>query len=341
MKILIVTKNWIGDLLFQLPAIEAICRHYSEAEITCVVPSRCKEMLSGNEMIANILVFDERKEHKKIIDRIRFIRDLRKEKWEKVFLFHPSKTRALIMLLAGVERRIGFDLKKGSFLTDKIKAPSEPMHQVDYFLKLIEGVGIKPEKRKYSLSVSYNDESQAKGILKESKIQPNQFVCFHLGANWEPKRWPIENFARLAELLFKQTNFQIVVTGAERDSILALALQKLVPSEKLRVFTGKTSLNLLAAVFKQAAFVVSGDSGPMHIAVAVGTKNVALFGPTDPALTGPRGIGDSIVISYVPSGYRVPFYDQALPKDGWLGKISAEQVFEQIRLKGWLINERV
>lgn len=335
MKILIVTKNWIGDLLFQLPAIETICRYYPYAEVTCVVPSRCKEMLSGHEMLSNILVFDERKEHKRIVDRVRFILELRKEKWDKVFLFHPSKTRALIMLLAGAQSRIGFDLRKGCFLTEKVKTPSEPIHQVDYFLKLIEGVGVATNDRKYRLTVPYNDEVAAQKILKENKIQLNQFVCFHLGANWEPKRWPVENFAELAKLLFQQTKLQIVVTGAEGDSILALALQKLVDSDKLKIFTGKTSLNLLAAVFKQAAFVVSGDSGPMHIAAAVGTRNIALFGPTDPTLTGPRGIGESVVISYVPEGYQVPYYDQALPEEGWLGKISAEQVFEQIKSKGW------
>ena len=340
MKILIVTKNWIGDLLFQLPAIEAICKHYPYAAITCVVPSRCKEMLISHSMIRNVIVFDERKEHKSLFKRFQFIFELRKEKWDKVFLFHPSKTRALIMLFAGVKQRIGFAIKKGCFLTDKIEVPLEPMHQVDYFLKLIEGAGIETEIKKYSLAVSHQDEFEAKKMLEENRIQLNQFVCFHLGANWEPKRWPIDNFAKLAELLIQQTNFMIVVTGAENDRLLAIALQKQIDSEKVKIFTGKTSLSVLAAIFKYSAFVVSGDSGPMHIAAAVGSKNVALFGPTDPFLTGPRGVGESIVISYIPKGYTVPFYDQKLPEEGWLGKISAEQVFKEVKMKGWLENEQ-
>ncbi len=100
--------------------------------------------------------------------------------------------------------------------------------------------------------------------------------------------------------------------------------------------TGRTGLGEAAAIFKKASFVVSGDSGPMHIASGVGTRVLALFGPTDPVLTGPRGVGENAVLSHVPEGYSVPWYGENFPEGGWLAGIAPEKVLETLREKGWL-----
>jgi ADP-heptose:LPS heptosyltransferase len=93
---------------------------------------------------------------------------------------------------------------------------------------------------------------------------------------------------------------------------------------------GKTSLRVSACIYKDAVCLVTGDSGPMHIASGVGARVVSIFGPTDPDLTGPRGVGENITLQYVPSGYSVPFFGKKLPEDGWLSRITPDEVFEAV-----------
>ena len=150
MRILVVMKNWLGDLLFQLPAIEIIKKRYPNAEITCIAPKRCAEILKANPLITETIIFDEKKEHKSWFTRLMFIRELKKRgPWDEGYLFHRSRTRAFILFAAGIKKRYGYGNKRKLFLTRSIKEPKRSMHHVDYFVKLMEELGYGKEY-KYS-----------------------------------------------------------------------------------------------------------------------------------------------------------------------------------------------
>ncbi|MBN1688201.1 MAG: lipopolysaccharide heptosyltransferase II [Candidatus Omnitrophica bacterium] len=334
MKILIVMKNWLGDILFQIPALEAIQKRYPEAEIVCMAPLRCSEILKGHPAIDRVIVFDEKKEHRSIFSRMRFLSALRKEKWDKGFLFHRSRTRAILLWLAGVKERIGYQAKRRFFLTHAITEPEGLIHQTDYFLELLRRAGFTdlPDER-YCFCFTDEDQESGKRFLQEHQL--HRFICFHLGANWEPKRWPPAHFAHLADLIAEKWGLRVVLTGTGQDEILLQEFMKHIKKAGIVSLVGKTNLGELGAIFQQALFVVSGDSGPMHIASGVGTRVVALFGPTDPSITGPRGIGESAVLSYVPEGYQVPWYGKKIPKGGWLSNITPEQVINEIEKRQW------
>jgi lipopolysaccharide heptosyltransferase II len=337
MKILIVTKNWIGDVLFQMPAVEAIRVCYPEAEIACVAPKRCREILEANPAVNRVILFDEKKEQRSIWEKLRFVFQLRQERWDQAYLFHRSRTRALLAALGGVKERIGYARGRSWFLTKAVPEPKIPMHHADYFLHLLAETGIPCRLGSpYRFYYSPKAEESARGILQKHHLLPKSFACFHLGANWEPKRWPPLHFAQLAQRIHQRWGLEIAVTGSNRDLSLAEEMKKDVGGFQLISLVEKTSLEELGAVYKDAAFVVTGDSGPMHIASGVGTPVVALFGPTDPNLTGPRGAGDQIVLHYVPQGYRVPWYGKTLPKEGWLSFIQPEEVIKAIEEKGWM-----
>jgi len=146
--------------------------------------------------------------------------------------------------------------------------------------------------------------------------------------------------ARLAGLLIERLGCKIVLTGSERDESIAESIQGQVPEgtgtcpwvkgEGVLSLCGRTSLGVLGAVYKRAEFVVSSDSGPLHIASGVGTPVVALFGPTSPVLTGPRGTGKKTILQFVPEGYSIPWKGKVLPERGWMERISPEEVFEKI-----------
>lgn len=339
MKIIVFMKNWVGDTFFQFPAIRLIHEKYPQAQITCIAPPRCRELLLANPDISEVIEFDEKSTHRSWLKRLAFICDLRSRgPWDEGYLFHRSKTRAMILTLAGVKKRFGYGKGRSFWLTQACAEPAVNLHHVDYFLELMRGCGYSiPQGMGYALPVSASAQEKANELLAQTEISgKNHFVCFHLGANWEPKRWPPVCFAALADLIHDAWKIPVIVTGGVNDQILFERMQPFVRRARVFSLIGKTTLDSLAALYAQAAFVVSGDSGPMHVAASVGVPTVALFGPTSPALTGPRGKGDSLVLSHVPEGFSAPFFGSVEVASKWLEEIYPQQVFEAIQKKGWI-----
>ena len=332
MKILIFTKNWLGDVLFELPAIQALRDNFPEAKITALAPERCQEILRPVPFLDEVKIFDERKSERSIFSKVRFVAWLRREKFDQVFLFHRSFTRVLLARLGGVPERIGYETsKRKSMLTKAVPVPRRPLHQVDYFLVLLKWAGLKVKfGAEYQFFTTPEEETEAERVPQENDLGTKGFVAFHVGANWGPKRWPAAHFARLADLLIEKFDCKIVLTGSQEDELIAREIMEKIHSARIVSLCGKTSLGTLGALYRRAAFVVSSDSGPMHIASGVGAPVVALFGPTCPRLTGPRGTGKKVVLQYVPEGCSIPWKGKGLPPGGWMEGISPEAVLKKI-----------
>lgn len=333
MRIIVFMKNWLGDILFQVPALQLIRKNYPDAEIVCAAPARCLPILTSQPAVNRVFIFDEKSDHRFFPKRIAFAFQLRSESWDQGYLFHSSRTRSLLLALGGVKDRIGYSSDRKFLLTRAVPEPATPMHQVDYFLNLLEKAGLgKADDRRYQFYFSETDRQYAEENIERFGL--SRYACFHLGANWEHKRWPVPHFAKLADMIWAKWQLPIVVTGGSSDLALARNLTELIQKARIVTMTAQTTLGQLGAIFKGSRFVVSGDSGPMHIASGVGARVACIFGPTDPDLTGPRGIGESVVLKYVPRGYSVPYVGE-IPKEGWLTKIFPETVFQALESKGW------
>ncbi len=332
MKILIVTKNWLGDILFEVPAIEALRENFPSAHLVAAAPERCQEILEALPFLTGVRVFDERASERSVFAKLRFVAWLRREKFDKVFLFHRSFTRAFLTALGGVPERIGYETpRRKAILTAAVPPPDRPVHQVDYFLILLKWAGLRVKfGAEYQFLFRPEDEKKASEILERNRLRAKAFIAFHVGANWEPKRWPAGHFARLADLIDENFGLPVVLTGSSEDEKMAQEILRRAHRARPVSICGQTSLRELGAFYEKAAFVVSSDSGPLHIASGVGTPVVALFGPTAPYLTGPRGTGKKVVIHYVPKGFPVPWVGTALPNGGWMEKIEPELVLQKI-----------
>lgn len=334
-RILIVTKNWLGDILFEFPAIASIQQAFPDAWISCLAPKRCHALLLSHPAVKEVISYDEKNEHRNFFKRFSVLRQIRKQSWDYGFLFHRSRSRAFLLWFGGVKNRIGYRSNRAFLLTHPVREPREKLHHVDYFLSMLTASGlVRKTVTEYQLPVKAEAEENVRKLLESKKV--SGYVCFHLGANWEQKRWPVQHFAALGEHLAGKTGLKILITGGGGDRALGELFLKQAQRIEPVSLVGQTSLDDLAVLFKNAQFVVSADSGPMHVASAVGAKVAALFGPTDPALTGPRGVGESLIISYVPEGYRVPWYGKRFPPEGWMVCLRPETVFEAIEKKGWL-----
>ncbi|MDD4012616.1 MAG: lipopolysaccharide heptosyltransferase II [Candidatus Omnitrophica bacterium] len=288
-KILIFELNWLGDILFSFPLLKALRWSFPEAYISCAVVPRYADLLANNPWISDIHILSDDNGLCSIGEKMAFTRLIAGEKYDTCILLKPSSSKASIAALAGIPRRIGFSGKRSN-LTTEVEPPSGIVHRADQLLALGGALGIHFADGTYEYFVNEEYEEKASALLHRMARGGGRLVVFNTGGNWGPKRWPPEYFIRLAGMLLERfSDIEIVLPGAAKD--LKTAQSIIAETGQMRCYTvaGRTDLGELAALFKLSSLVVSADSGPMHLASAVGTPLVALFGPTSHALTGPRG----------------------------------------------------
>lgn len=329
-KILIVNVNWVGDVLFSTPFIRAVREHYPGSYIACLLHPRCIDILEGNPRLDEIIIYDEDLSHKSLLGKLKLINILRKKKFDTAFILHKSFTKALITMLAGIRERIGYPTKnRGILLTKVIEEPADNPHKVEHFLNLARAVGINSSNRAYEFFIKDSDRNYIRAFLqKNGVIDPDFLVAICPGGNWDPKRWPKENFARLSDILIERFGAKVVISGAKKDIKLAEAIKALMKGKAITA-CGETTLKQLGALLEMADLVIANDTGPMHIASAMKTKLIALFGPTSPDITGPYGGGDCRVI-FKNFSCEAPCYDVACNDNRCMAEIAVEDVLKEV-----------
>jgi heptosyltransferase II len=330
-RILIVNVNWLGDVLFSTPLIRAVRQRFPDAHIGCMVVPRCKDILESNPRLNEIIIYDEDGRHKGLLGKLSLISSLRSKKFDTAILLHRSFTRACMVFLAGISRRIGYHMPKRSFLlTENVNLPDRETHRVDFFLNLGKSLEISSADKNYEFFISDEHRQNIKRVFgKEGIGDKDTVIVINAGGNWEPKRWPKENFAKLADELAKGFGARIVITGAKKDLGLAEYIASLM-RKRPYISCGRTSLKELAAIFERADLVISNDSGPMHIAVSMGAKTIALFGPTSPQITGPIGKGPFIILQK-DVGCEIPCYDLSCGDYKCMEAITVADVLEAVK----------
>lgn len=298
-RILIFNVNWLGDVLFSSATIRNIRRNYPDSFIACVIPSRCYPVLKDNPYLDEVIIFDEKDRHKGMLAKLNFVSLLKSKKFDTVFLLHRSFSRALICRLAGINQRIGHYTKKRAFLlTKKIIPPKkDSLHRIDYYLDIIEKAGLRVEDRYLDFFFSPLDENHVEVFLNRNSIGKNDFiVALNPGGNWMLKRWPAEYWAQLADKLIREMKAKVIITGSASDLALAGQIKKMMQEAPL-VACGVFNIKQLGAFAKRADLFVTADTGPLHIANAVGAKRIiAIFGPTATEVTGPYPPANAVVL---------------------------------------------
>lgn len=317
------------------PAIRAIRRSYPSGFLACLVPPRCREVLVGNPHLDAVLLFDERGADRGPLGWLKLIRLLKPYHFDTAFLFHRSFTRTLCVTLAGVPKRIGYTTwKRRGLLTTPTPMPAkDTVHKVDLALRVVEAGGIPADGRSYDFVVSDADRQVARELLQAAGCQPDRpTVALHAGANWHPKRWPPKLFARLGDRLVKEHGAHVLLVGSADDRPLAEGIARRMEHPPI-LLCGQTTLPQLGALFAQVDCVISNDSGPLHVAAAVGARTIGLFGPTTPGLTGPPP-APHIKILLGSIGCPVPCYRQWCPVNLCMRQVTPERVLEVV--KEWL-----
>jgi 3-deoxy-D-manno-octulosonic-acid transferase/heptosyltransferase-1 len=350
MKILIVKLSAIGDVLHTLPALTALRRHYPDAQIDWLVEDSAADLVQGHTALNKVLVWRRREFAKllrvgKLFAAVRLflslLLSLRDTRYDLIIDFQALLKSSLWIFLARGRRKAGFgqgmEHSENShfFLNERIPAVSMEIHALDRGLRLLQALGIPDSQVLCDLTIGEEDERAAEQLLVENGVRLDQpFIAINPVAKWPTKLWAAERFRELAERLLNDGS-QVVFTGSKEDRPLIDEIACTLGSPVVRL-DGRTSLKVLAAVYRSASLVVTTDTGPMHLGAAVGTPVVALFGPTAPWRTGPYGEGHVVLRAGVSCS---PCFSKScktteFERMACMNRITVEQVVEAVARLG-------
>ena len=287
MRILITRTDRMGDVILSIPAVRNLRRVFPGAYIAFMVAAQNRGLVSEEKEIDEVIAYDKKAEHKGISANLKFAWELRKKRFDLAVALYPSNRTHLTLFASGIPRRVGYDRKLGHLLTERLPHSKQmgEKHEVDYNLEVLEfaGFDIKGADREPRVVVGEKALMKMERRVKELGVK-GPMIALHAGASCRSKMWPLERFAEAGDLLAEKYSARSVIVGeGAGPSTLAKMMR-----EKPIDFTGSLELSELAALFSMCRLVVSNDSGPAHLAAAVGAPVVVIFGRNDPGLSPKR-----------------------------------------------------
>jgi lipopolysaccharide heptosyltransferase II len=300
--ILVIRLDLIGDLVMSLPVIRTLKRTYPDAEIDLLAVPSSAAIVAVDPDLAQIIPYDPNiwRRPKALIQtknwRTAFaLRRRLKARHYDLAISVFGNWAAILAALSGAPRRVGFGQESYlGFMTDNVAGrhwdPHDHQHEVDYCLALaqVAGATITEDDRVPQLTVLSQAQQEVEQLCQQEGITADKplLACHVSSNNGQSKRWPVPYWATLLDRLIREEEANIVLIGAPNDLPLIEKITRRMHTQPINL-AGKTSLTQLAALLQRADILITGDSGPMHIAAAVGTSVIAIHGPTDPVLTGP------------------------------------------------------
>lgn len=298
-RILVVKMSSIGDVVHSLPLLDALKQRFPSSFIGWVVDRRCKDILENNPLIDRLFIFERERwgGRKKAVttpfEMAGLMGSIRKHKFQLALDPQGLFRSGFITYFSGARIRMGFSNAREMstlFYNVKVDVPEEiKLHAVDRYMLMGRKLGIETSRRVFTIETPQHSMERVDSLLAANGIRPyHRLVLVNPWARWESKRWPVEKFALLADMLNCEADTRMIVVGGRSDLEGFITIASLMKTKAVSL-VGMTSLTELAYLMKRAEILVTNDSGPMHIAAAMGTPVVAVFGPTDPSLCGPYG----------------------------------------------------
>ena len=335
-NILFLNTTAMGDTLLSTPAIRALREAFPEARITSLVSPIAKEILLNNPHIDRFIDYPGRVDLPFFLSLPRILRDLRKERFDLSIVLDSNDPEAgPFSYISGAPVRVGWQESRLSFLFNiPVRKRMEGLHVVDIKLKALEAIGIRSRGRKPEIFLTKEEELRADEILKNEGLLNGRIAGLHPFGAKRNRWWPEEYVISLSNILFKKYGFRTILFGGKEERPYAVRMAGGMKGRPF-VIAGNTGIRESAALIKRCSFFVSPDSGPMHLAQAVGTPTIALFGPTDPTFTGPTGEKSIVIRKKMDCS---PCKDYDCSHISCMKDISVEDVLgavEEMNRRGW------
>ena len=307
-RILVVKLSDIGDVLTATPALRALRESSPAARLEALVPPNSAPVLAESPLVDDVIIFDKFQydwpidafKLSSLAALVRLARHLRRQRYDCLVILHHLTTRwgtlkyAALALTSGAKVRVGLDNGRGWFLTHRVRDGGfGARHEVEYWLDVVGTIGARTEDTSLEMTIGAEDEAFANDQIPPFLSPPTRggrggcpLVAIHPGSGGYSlaRRWSAEGFAQVADALVERHGARIVLVGTPADGVSQVA--SLMRSEAVNL-EGKTTLGQLAAILKRCDLFIGADSGVMHLAAAVGTPLVAIFGPSNHKAWGP------------------------------------------------------
>jgi lipopolysaccharide heptosyltransferase II len=291
-KILVIKLRAIGDVILATPVLENLRQAFPQAQIDFLTEKPCAPIVDGHPMIHDVLVLDRRQ---KGAGRA-LIRQVRRRRYDAVFDLFGNPRSAVLTWLSGAPTRVGFLFRGRKYAYNrKVEPRGDRVHEVEFNLDALRALQIPIVSRQLHVAVNAESESFAAQFWRENNLEDRLVIGLNASGGWYTKRWPLENFAQLGDRLRRELNAVVLLLWGpgELEEMKNIAQMMQAPC----LLVPPANLKQLAALLSRLTLLVSNDSGPLHLAAAMGTQVVGIYGPTRPDLQGPWGDGQETVVN--------------------------------------------
>ena len=294
-KILLIRLSSLGDIVLTTPAIRAVRAHFRDAYIAMLVAKQSAEILRENPYLDEIITFDRRAKDKDTREMLRIIRLLRERKFTLAIDLQRKFRTGLLMAFSGAPERIG----KGRFCTVRVQEQGNK-HATAHYFDVLHAAGIPAEDQGLELFLSESERFAAAQRFDTAGVSNEQLkIGFFPGAGWKLREWMPERFAEIGDRLVQHFNANVLIFGGQKEAALVQTVANLMNAEAI-TFAGNLQIRQLTACIEKCDLFLTNDTGPMHIAAAVGTPTVSLFGPGNHTRFQPLGTQHQTIRHDVP-----------------------------------------
>ncbi|MBI4598153.1 MAG: lipopolysaccharide heptosyltransferase II [Candidatus Omnitrophica bacterium] len=300
-RILVIRLDRIGDVVLSTPVLQALRHQYPHAFIAMMVRPACNDVVQGNPYLNDVMLYEKEGRHRGAWATIRFALRLRQAQFDTAIVLHPTNRSHWIAWLAGIPVRIGYRRKCGWLLTRRMphRKHEGERHEAVYTLELLRLLGITPPEPHPVVPIHAASASRVEALLRSAGIaETDALIAVHPSASCPSKRWMPQRFAEVADRLAADHGVRICLIAGSEDAAQAALVEQVLQSPALN-FAGQLSLAELAVLLRRCRLLISNDSGPVHVAAAVGTPVVDIFGRNQRGLSprrwGPLGEGHVIL----------------------------------------------
>jgi lipopolysaccharide heptosyltransferase II len=282
-KLLVIKLRAVGDVILSTATLPNLRAAFPGATIDFLVERSCRDVIEGNEQIDNLVVFSKTRANGAMI-----LLDLRRAKYDMVIDLFGNPRSALMTFASRARYRVGYDFRGRSYAYNILVKPrGAEVHNVEFNLDALRRIGVSVTTKSPYFPLAEADREFAGREAGKLGLTGRLVIGFNPGTNRPAERWPAERFAELGALLASRLGARICVFWGPGEKPLADAIAERIG--EAAVVAPPTSLKQLGAMFERCSLVVSNDTGPMHIAAALGVPTVGIFGPVNPLLQGPWG----------------------------------------------------
>jgi lipopolysaccharide heptosyltransferase II len=286
-NIIVIKPRAIGDVLLSTAVLPNLRREFDDARIDFLAESFASPVLQDNPFVDDVVTYDTRNE-----SSLSIILKVRRKRYDLVIDLFSNPRTAVITMLSGAKYRVGFPFKWRRLAYNIIVPPrSGSVHNVEFNLDALRRIGIPVETQSPSFFLDSESERFAADFMSAANLASGSFISFNIGGGWATKRWPAEKFVELSKIIGSTIHQPVVVLYGPSEEKEAEGICR----SSGAILAPQTSLKQMGALLKSSRLLVTNDSGPMHIAAALGVPTLAIFGPTNPRLQGPYGNISEIV----------------------------------------------